>query len=80
MENISEELMEWSQAKASMFYQTVLRKVRHPDVAYIQETINYVKQHRTALLHYRWGYKYYLSALLLDVSDRLWALVFRRGV
>ena len=80
MENISEELMEWSQAKASMFYQTVLRKVRHPDVAYIQETINYVKQNRTALLHYRWGYKYYLSALLLDVSDRLWALVFRRGV
>ena len=80
MENISEELMKWSQAKASMFYQTVLRKVHQPDVAYIQETISYVRHHRAALLHYRWGYRYYLSALLLDVSDRLWAIVFRRGV
>ncbi len=75
---LSKELETYAQSRATMFYQTVLRKLAWPDSAYIEETVNYVRQHRRTLLHYRWGFKYYLSALLLCTSYTLWAKVFRR--
>lgn len=80
MEGISDELAVWSRSRAAMFYQTVLRKLRNPEDAYIQEAVSYVKQHGNTLLHYKWGIKYYLSALVLCSSYPLWANIFRRGI
>lgn len=67
-------------ARSTMFYQTVLRKLKDPDEAYIQEAVSYVKQHRKTLRRYRWGYKFYLSALVLSISYPLWSKIFRRGL
>lgn len=69
-----------SQAKATMFYQTVLRKLERPETTIIQEAVTYVKQHKNTLLRYRWGTKYYLSALVLCAGYPLWAKFFRRGI
>lgn len=70
----------YAQSRAVMFYQTVLRKLKQPDEAFIEEAVSYVRQHKDTLLHYKWGFKYYLSALLLCTSYPLWAKVFRRGL
>lgn len=80
MVGISAGLVIWSRSRAVMFYQTVLRKLEKPDEKYIQEAISYVKQHKNTLLHYSWGIKYYLSALVLCASYPLWAKIFRRGL
>lgn len=75
---LSKELAIYAQSRAAMFYQTVLRKLVNPDTAYIIEAKEYVKRHKSVLLHYRWGWKYYLSALVLCLGYPLWALIFRR--
>ncbi len=80
MKSISEELVILLQSRAAMYYQTVLRKLEDPDESYIREAVSYVKQHKNTLLRYRWGFKYYLSALVLSVSYSLWAKIFRRGL
>lgn len=80
LESFSPELRNQARARTVMFYQTVLRKLEKPDSQYIDETIAYVKKNKSALLHYRWGLKYYLSALVLSVSYPLWAKIFRRGL
>ena len=80
MEEISADLAHWSQARACMFYQTVLRKIENLNEAYITEAISYVRKHCVTLRHYHWGYKYYLSALLLCTSYPLWIKIFRKGL
>ncbi len=77
---LSVELEIYTQSRAAMFYQTVLRKLEQPDEAFIEEAVSYVRQHKDTLRHYKWGIKYYLSALLLCASYPLWAKVFRRGL
>lgn len=78
MADISPDLRVWAQARATMFYQTVLRKIENPDKQYVGEAIEYVKQNKATLLHYKWGFKYYLSAIVLSASYPLWAKIFRR--
>ena len=80
MESLSDELGNQARARTVMFYQTVLRKLEKPDTQYIDETIAYVKENKSALLHYKWGFRYYLSAIILSVSYPLWAKIFRRGL
>lgn len=80
MESLSNELGNQARARTVMFYQTVLRKLEKPDRQYVEETIAYVKKNKTALLHYKWGFKYYLSAIVLSASYPLWAKIFRRGL
>ena len=80
VEPFSHELGNQARARTVMFYQTVLRKLEKPDTQYINETIAYVKKNKSALLHYKWGYKYYLSAVVLSISYPLWAKIFRRGL
>lgn len=80
MESFSHELGNQARARTVMFYQTVLRKLEKPDTQYIDETIAYVKKNKSALLHYKWGYKYYLSGLVLSISYPLWSKIFRRGL
>ena len=80
MESLSDELGNQARARTVMFYQTVLRKLEKPDTQYIDETIAYVKKNKSALLHYKWGYKYYLSGLVLSISYPLWSKIFRRGL
>lgn len=80
MESFSHELGNQARARTVMFYQTVLRKLEKPDTQYIDETIDYVKKNKSALLHYKWGFKYYLSAIVLSISYPLWAKIFRRGL
>lgn len=80
MESLSDELGNQARARTVMFYQTVLRKLEKPDTQYIDETIAYVKKNKSALLHYKWGFKYYLSAIVLSASYPLWAKIFRRGL
>lgn len=75
---LSGELEIYAQSRAAMFYQTVLRKLAQPDGIFIEEAVTYVHQHRRTLLHYSWGFKYYLSALLLCASYPLWAKIFRQ--
>lgn len=75
---LSGELEIYAQSRAAMFYQTVLRKLEQPDGIFIEEAVTYVRQHRRTLLHYSWGFKYFLSALLLCASYPLWAKVFRQ--
>lgn len=74
---LSGELEIYAQSRAAMFYQTVLRKLAQPDSTFTEEAVTYVRQHRRTLLHYSWGFKYYLSALLLCASYPAWAKVFR---
>ena len=80
MESFSHELGNQARARTVMFYQTVLRKLEKPDTQYIDETIAYVKKNKSALLHYKWGYKYYLSGLVLSISYPLWSKIFRWGL
>lgn len=80
MTDISVNLKIWSEARATMFYQTVLRKLEKPDSDYIEEAVTYVKRNKSTLLRYRWGFKYYISGLVLSVSYPLWAKIFRRGL
>ena len=80
MKDISFDLELWSRAKTAMFYQTVLRKLSKPDKAFIMEAISYVRKNKYTLLHFSWGTKYYLSALVLSISYSFWASVFRRGI
>lgn len=80
MEPLSAELGMQAKSRTVMFYQTVLRKLEQPDEAYIRETVDYVKKNKSSLLHYSWGWKYYLSALCLSVSYPFWAKIFRRGL
>ena len=80
MESFSNDLGNQARARAVMFYQTVLRKLEKPNCQYIEETITYIKKNKSALLHYKWGFKYYLSAILLSASYSLWAKIFRRGL
>lgn len=77
--DISGDLTIYAQARAAMFYQTVLRKLEKPDSEYIEEAAAYVKQNKSVLRRYRWGWKYYLSAVILSMSYPLWAAIFRRG-
>lgn len=77
---ISNELVIYARSRAAMFYQTVLRKLENPSPEYIAEAVAYVKKHRSVLLRYRWGWKYYLSAMVLGLGYELWALVFRRNI
>lgn len=75
---LSRELETYAHSRAAMFYQTVLRKLAQPSDAFIAEAVTYVQQRKRALLHYRWGFKYYLSALLLCTNYPLWSNVFRQ--
>lgn len=78
VEEFSPELMNIPKARAAMFYQTVLRKLENPEIEYIEEAITYVKQNKAALCRYRWGWKYYLSAIVLCMSYSCWAEIFRK--
>lgn len=80
MDDISDKLALWSRSRAAMFYQTVLRKLERPSEEYIAEAVSYVAQHKNTLLHYKWGIKFYLSALMLCAGYPLWAKIFRRGI
>lgn len=80
MADISGDLEILSQARSTMFYQTVLRKLEYPDNNYIAEAISYTKRYKATLLRYRWGFKYYLSAIILCASYPLWAKILRRGL
>lgn len=80
MQDISTELTKFAQAKAAMFYQTVLRKLEKPDEMYIREATEYVKKHKGPLRRSSWGRKYYCSALILCMGYPLWAGIFRRGI
>lgn len=80
MQPISNELVTCAQARAVMYYQTVLRKLEAPDSDYIIEAIDYVKKHKAALLHYHGGWKDYLSAVILSMNYKLWACIFRRRI
>lgn len=80
MAEISADLRIWAQACTAMFYQTVLRKLEQPDEEFIREAVDYVRANKSALRRYRWGWKYYLSALCLSISYPLWAKIFRRGL
>ena len=80
IKDISEDLEVYAQSRAAMFYQTVLRKLEKPDSEYIEEAAAYVKQNKSVLRRYRWGWKYYLSAVVLSISYPLWATIFRRGI
>lgn len=80
VKDISEDLAIYAQSRAAMFYQTVLRKLEKPGPEYIDETIAYVKEYGAILRRYRWGWKYYFSAVVLGISYPLWAAIFRRGV
>lgn len=75
---VSQELSQYCEARAAMFYQTVLRKLRKPDTEYIEECVAYIKKHRRSLCKYSWGFKYYISALLLSANYRCWMKIFRR--
>ena len=52
--------------------------VENPEIEYIEESIAYVKQNKAALRRYRWGWKYYLSAIVLCMSYSCWAEIFRK--
>lgn len=78
LDGLSEELTIWSTARAAMFYQTVLRKLQNPQEACITEVREYVKRHKSALLRYRWGVKFYISALVLCSGYPLWKWIFCR--
>lgn len=80
MQPISNDLVTYAQSRAVMFYQTVLRKLEEPSSDYIAEAINYAKNHRLVLLRYRWGWKYYLSAIILSMSYQLWTFIFRKNI
>ena len=80
VEKLAPVLQHEPRARTVMFYQTVLRKLADPETEYVQEAIAYVKQNKSALLRYRWGLKYYLSAIVLSISYPLWSAIFRRGV
>ena len=80
MENVSNELVDFSRAKSAMFYQTVLRKLQSPSEEYINESIDYVKKHKKQLRLFKWGVKYYISALALCANYKLWAKMFRHGI
>lgn len=75
---LSRELEIYAQSRAAMFYQTVLKKLAQPDRTFIEEATSYVRKNKGALLRYRWGIKYYLSALPLCISYSLWARFFRK--
>lgn len=77
--SLGDDLESYAQSRAVMFYQTTLRKLTQPDKTFIQEAVSYVRKNKGTLLHYRWGFKYYLSALLLCTSYPLWARVFRQS-
>jgi len=79
-ETMAKEVSQWAKARAVMFYDAVLRELECPDPAYIEETRDYVKRNKGCLLRYRWGIKFYLSALLLGMGYKPWASVFRRGL
>ena len=55
MDGISEDLAVWSISRATMYYQTVLRKLNTPDTGFVQEAISYVKQHKNTWGHGRSG-------------------------
>lgn len=76
---LSKELTVYAQSRAAMFYQTVLRKLEKPSPEYIAEAVAYVRKYKAALLRYRWGWKYYLSAVILSINYKLWASIFRRN-
>lgn len=78
MEHLSSGLTDYARARTAMFYQTVLRKLQNPSDGYICESVEYVKKHKSVLLRYKWGIKYYLSAIILTISYSLWAKIFRR--
>lgn len=80
VEPLSAELGMQAKSRTVMFYQTVLRKLEQPDEEYIREAVDYVRENKSALRRYRWGWKYYLSALVLSLSYPFWAAVFRRGI
>lgn len=65
-------------ARAVMYYQTVLRKLKVPSDQYLFETLDYVSKYKSCLLRYSWGWKYYCSALVLSADYKLWARIFRR--
>lgn len=75
---LSKELETYSRSRAAMFYQTVLRKLSRPEDAFIDEAVTYVRLNRRTLLHYGWGFKYYLSALMLTFGYPVWAKFFRQ--
>ena len=80
MQSLSDELETQARSRTVMFYQTVLRKLEKPDSDYIEEAVTYVKRNKSVLLRYRWGFKYYISGLVLSISYPLWAKIFRRGI
>lgn len=80
VEKFAPELVPLPIARTTMFYQTVLRKLKNPSNDFIEEAIAYVQQNKSVLRHYRWGWKYYLSAIVLSISYPLWSAVFRKGI
>lgn len=80
MEDISQDLSTYCRSRAAMFYQTVLRKLRNPSQEYIDEAIDYLRKNRFALCKYQWGWKYYLSSIILCLNYRLWAFIFRMSI
>lgn len=79
LQNISEAHAAAYRARAAMYYQTVLRKLRSPDESYVNEAIAYVRENRKYLLRHLWSLKYYLSAMILCRSYPLWCTVFRNS-
>lgn len=77
LKGISPRLEGWTKAHAVMFYQTVLRKLDKMDDAFLAEAIIYISKNRSVLRRYIWGWKYYLSAVLLSASYPLWAMIVR---
>ena len=78
--DLSPEVSREYRARAAMYYQTVLRKLRKPSEAYLTEALDYVEKHKEDLLPHIWGWKYYCSALVLCADYRVWAKLFRRGL
>lgn len=74
----SDELAVYSRSRAVMFYQTVLRKLEAPDPVYIEEAVSYVRKYKSVLRRYRWGWKYYLSAIILSIDYKFWASICRK--
>lgn len=65
--------------RAAMSYQSVLKKLEPEDIVFTNEAITFVRKNNHLLLRHRWGFPYFISGVILSVSYRLWAFIFRKN-
>lgn len=71
------DLYDNSRARATMLYQTVLRKIQSPDKEFVQEAREYVGENLNSLLKFKWGFKYWLSGVMFNIAYPIWYKIVR---